>query len=406
MPKRKRDSPTPTQGNVSDRRKVSTRGNTSIQALADEERESISSPLTPTDYEKTLATRPNTTTRNLVNKGPRLPILGAACTLISSEGHPVADLDKYIEEAYYPYGIPSSRRPIFNHGTGHFRPQLEQCRMNRIIVYPGCFNPPHRGHQALINRAFSCTRDINVIAAIIVPVTGQRKQYTDDVWFEKAQRIQLWTGNQGPHDWLWFYERRGREWDEFQERLISAVKRDGFHLEFILLCGPDNVDMDHMSPKDDIWGCKNIIVSDVGRAASFVRANGKLTRLSTCTAWEPVSIDPREIVRKSTDTAEWILSSLSLTMSGQKTYGALIEEIGAEYANRMRGVALCRHRRAAHRWIRYVPDVDGMMQMSSTDIRRTIARCPVDQLSEKLKGKALHPELLVQFVRENKTGTS
>ncbi|KAI4864960.1 hypothetical protein F4820DRAFT_422202 [Hypoxylon rubiginosum] len=313
MPKRKR--PIQAHRDISTHSSVSTHDNISIQVLADEERDSIPSPLPPTDYERSLARLPNATTRNLVNKDPKRPILGAASYLNPSKDHRVADLDKYIEAAYDPYEKPSSRRPIFNQAAGHFRPQLEQRLMNRIILYTGCFNPPHRGHQEMLNRVFSCTRDINVIAAIVKPIGGQSKEYTDDVSFTRDQKIQLWTGNQGPHDWLWVYDRSSDEWEIFRDRLTRAIRRDGFHLEFVWLGGPDHVKTDDVSK--EVWGCEDIIVSDVGRMADFVRPNGKLIRLTTCTPWKPVSIDRKKMVRKSTDTAEWILGSLSFTMLGK-----------------------------------------------------------------------------------------
>ncbi|KAI1099607.1 hypothetical protein F4804DRAFT_321451 [Jackrogersella minutella] len=335
------------------------------------------------------------TTRNLVNKDPKRPIIRAASTRSSSEDHVVADLADYIKDACQDTGY-CKQLPIFSQGAGHFTPQLEQNRMNRILLYTGCFNPPHHGHQALLNHAFSCSQDLNVIAAIVLPVDDwvvQRKPI-GDIWFTKERRTQLWTGDE-LHDWFWVYKREMCTWHGLRQSLERKVKADGFHLEFINLCGPDHVGVDYVTSY-----CKNVIVSDVGRAADFIRADGTLAHIKGCRSWEPVSYDTIEMKREAADTARWLLSSLSFTMLGEEHYRGLIEEIYSEYASRMKGVQLCRRRNDPNRWVRFIPAPSGAATISSTEIRRIIKEGPRRQVLEKLKGKALHPEMLAGLIRK------
>jgi FAD synthase len=124
-----------------------------------------------------------------------------------------ADLGTYIESCHNTYSF--CRDGVFDQGITHLRPRLESNRTNRVLLYPGSFNPPHRGHEALLNRAFACSHDINAIAAIILPLDDSRveakcRHLGHDLIFTKEQRVQLWKGY-GMHDWRWVYNRSEQE---------------------------------------------------------------------------------------------------------------------------------------------------------------------------------------------------
>ena len=78
-----------------------------------------------------------------------------------------ADLEKYIENCHYGDCLPTfSGDQVFARGLAHYRLRLETTQINRILLYPGSFNPPTHGHLALLSHAFeSMHDDIKIIAA-------------------------------------------------------------------------------------------------------------------------------------------------------------------------------------------------------------------------------------------------
>jgi hypothetical protein len=92
-----------------------------------------------------------------------------------------ASLSTYIllaEASTLPSSSPRTR-PIFNTAFGISTPILKTDRENRIILYPGCFNPLHLGHKALLWHTYLST-DSHTIAAMILPVDDvSEKTYTD-----------------------------------------------------------------------------------------------------------------------------------------------------------------------------------------------------------------------------------
>ncbi|KAI2784656.1 hypothetical protein F4815DRAFT_440959 [Daldinia loculata] len=355
-----------------------------------------------------------TTTPDIVNEDPKRPIISEVPPVTSPEEKIVADLGKYIETCYYGNKtVPSERPPIFNQDVGHYRPQLKQDRVNRIILYPGCFNPPHRGHQSMVNCAFSCSQDIDVIAAIVLPLgtsysPENAKEFMEDVWFTMAQRVRLWRGDNGPHDWLWVYDQGRHEWEIFRYNLEHAIKADGFPFEFIYLGGPDHIGRFHVSKRP--WGCDNMIVSDIGRETDFV-GDETLIRIERHGNWKQILYQnrphPWEAEKASWDFEEfyWYRLELNYILHLESNTGS-IAELQLQYIRMVTGMRICWNKYDGISWVRFIPAGDSAIRVSSTDIRYTIKTCPPDELLEKLKGKALRPELLVQWVQESKHRSS
>lgn len=204
---------------------------------------------------------------------------------------------------------------IFDYGITHRPPQLVSDRCNRILLYPGSFNPPHLGHQELLRHAFSRSgSDLNIIAAIVLPLDDTAlawkfKGQTGVQIFTKAQRVRLWKDNV-PSEWYWVYDRSIDEWFTFKDSLTKAILREGFDIEFVLLCGPDYVKMNRV-PLVTPWGCKGLLVSDIGRAADFTNGTmDYLTTLNDCEPWETIVSNHENLRKRAREDSNWVWSGL------------------------------------------------------------------------------------------------
>ncbi|KAL5410246.1 hypothetical protein PMIN04_010705 [Paraphaeosphaeria minitans] len=164
-----------------------------------------------------------------------------------------ADLGGYIASChatqYQRFGITDR---VFDQGMTNVRPRLRSDRTNRIILYPGSFNPPHRGHETLLRRAFEGSQDIDVIAAIVVllddnDVEAKCLHLGQRFTLAKEERVRLWRGY-GPHDWRWVYDGSERDWHSFRLRLTDVITGDGFDLKFVVLAGLDYIKRDSTPP--------------------------------------------------------------------------------------------------------------------------------------------------------------
>jgi hypothetical protein len=68
-------------------------------------------------------------------------------------------LTTYIASIHYRDDFLSRRGKIFDYEITHDSPTLRPGRINRILMYPGPFNPPHRGLFELLRG-----RGVNIIA--------------------------------------------------------------------------------------------------------------------------------------------------------------------------------------------------------------------------------------------------
>jgi len=70
---------------------------------------------------------------------------------------------------------------------------------------------PHLSNIALLNHGMSAGHDLNIIAAIIVPLDEKsldRKLSQQDgaLKFTKAERVRLWQGDSSPSDNYWTFD--------------------------------------------------------------------------------------------------------------------------------------------------------------------------------------------------------
>ena len=191
----------------------------------------------------------------------------------------------------YPPSPPNN--PIFD--SLHSAPFLSKKRTNHILVYPGSFNPPHRGHLHLLKHAFTRgTHDMNVIAAIIHPRSDESlsrkvKAENGKFMFGRRERCLLWKQDICFPPWAWVYENSGASLTQFSKQLIRATEKDGYALEFVPLYGAEGASPS--SPPSRGYDCKTIILSDAARAADYQCSSGRLIDFEGYTKWRAVRID-------------------------------------------------------------------------------------------------------------------
>ncbi|KAI1772604.1 hypothetical protein F4818DRAFT_133474 [Hypoxylon cercidicola] len=184
-----------------------------------------------------------------------------------------------IDDDDYDYEPQSSSRP---------KPALSRHGTNRVLLYNGCFNPPHRGHLAHLVHAYRhAGADLRVVGAVVL-VAGDGylrwkfggRSSTGTLRLPEAQRVRLWNeelaagdgGDGGAGDWTWVL--REDDWPRVVGNLERLFRRDGLDVEFVRLAGGDKVgvrDVQH-----GIWGCRVTLTTDVSRPVDFHDGGGGL----------------------------------------------------------------------------------------------------------------------------------
>lgn len=129
---------------------------------------------------------------------------------------------------------------------------------------------------------------MNVIAAIILPysderLSGKKKAEGGNFMFGREERCLLWKQDLCFPPWAWVHNGNTIPFSTFSERLVRAVEKDGYSLEFIPLSGPGIASPS--SPPDPMQGHKMIIMSDAARAANYQLSSGRLRDFDGCTKW-------------------------------------------------------------------------------------------------------------------------
>ncbi|KAI1075006.1 hypothetical protein F5B20DRAFT_561467 [Whalleya microplaca] len=329
-----------------------------------------------------------------------------------------ASLKHYVEKA-----IPDSDGiKTFNDIPDQMPPILKKNCINRVLLFNGCFNPPHCGHLALLSHVFhNCGEDLNVIVAIVLVASDEylNWKYVREPKrhrFSEKQRMQLWDGALEKVNWCLVYPE-ARFYD-FSSELSQSLNQDGYSLEFIRLAGGDAVSIS--SQAHGRFGCRNLITSDICRRVDFF-ANGpaSLKTLKNHGPWRKIQPDPSALQDRATE-------SVSLSQRSQQSEsrnhlpdiaGSEPPEIGfersfdQEYSQSMStGMSTASARQiwvcncTNRRWdytIRFISSDQHLdAAISSTNVRRILATTHIDQLEADLQGIALSPELLVQFLRD------
>src|SRR5271155_1648820 len=122
-------------------------------------------------------------------------------------------------------------------------PLLSKDRVNRVLIYPGSFNPPHVGHLGVLRHAFESSPDLNIVAGIVLLVAVEHIEEKN--WrsgrrlvLSREQRSELWKRDARFPAWA-FAPNYKCSSVELREKIANAAKKDGYEILYINLCGPD-----------------------------------------------------------------------------------------------------------------------------------------------------------------------
>jgi hypothetical protein len=335
-----------------------------------------------------------------------------------------APLDRYIRRA-----LGDKQATIFGNSSLP-KPTLIQGKVARILVYRGCFNPPHQGHlDTLCHGFYLGGHDLNMIASLVffLPDSAVRAKYAHandikSIVFTQEERIKLFNTGAIHSSWHYCYPlgRTGSS-GEFLYRLSKEAARDGFEIEFVALTRPDHLGF----VGDDRIFCTRTIVASTGHPErTRFRAENQtgLHRLHNYSDWRMLPLTaaaiqafrqggadclehqlmmmfPKDAVDLPDETKQRVLAVKSRLRKGIRRLGHVRE---------------CLHLTGSDdQWVRYVPTkFFGMQgeawllgnpeqdkQISSTRIRKILAHVEdKKKMAKTLSDLALGPDLLVEYM--------
>ncbi|KAF7560105.1 hypothetical protein G7046_g4041 [Stylonectria norvegica] len=304
-------------------------------------------------------------------------------------------LGDYVEKVQYSSTTPlSAKHRPFNNGTARNPPIVSSDLINRILLFPGSFNPPHQGHLKLLKYVYeNAGDDLNIVAAIVLPtdderlaekMSGEKEGYV----LSRDQRVNLWRGKGLPVDWAWIYDKSEAEWADFRLKLERTARKDGIRIRYILLGGPDWIGSSFIhDPR--FWNCKDSITSDVSRAVDF-RHPKNLVQLNNHTFWE-----------KPDYSRIYVEDRIRDRFRG-KSEDEISQQVALAY-RKLDAISVCNRLQKPKGTIRFIPCNLATRSLSvpgSTQMRRLIANTPIEKLQGELVKVAMNADILAEYVRK------
>ncbi|CAM1508882.1 Fc.00g026210.m01.CDS01 [Cosmosporella sp. VM-42] len=132
-------------------------------------------------------------------------------------------------------------------GEAPLRARFEQRRISHVLIFQGCFNPPHIGHLNFLRDSFTnAGRDLNFVCAFVIP---QDSNYLRERKFKAVEnplvlsrqfRAQLWRSDRRWPSWAGVLHAEDCRSAEGLRQLKKYARSLGFRIQFTLLLGAES----------------------------------------------------------------------------------------------------------------------------------------------------------------------
>ena len=202
----------------------------------------------------------------------------------------MATFNQYFHSAYPNY----SRNARLRSGSDKRGiPLLSKDNVNRVLLYPGSFNPPHVGHLSVLRHAFDSSPDLNIVAGIVLQMAVE---HIEEKNYRSGRRLVLSLEQRSE---LWKRDARFPAWAlapsckssvELREKIANAAKKDGYEILYVNLSGPDiwNFNWPHRHVHE---ACTEHLISNAARSAPFLRPDGVPQPIKSYTTWQRLELD-------------------------------------------------------------------------------------------------------------------
>ena len=302
----------------------------------------------------------------------------------------------------FQFSMPESCKEMKDHkpwasSGGRTGPKLRKNGLNRILIYPGGFNPPHKAHLALLEHTMKNAGDDWYMPAAIVVLLDDEivARKVDDVEkplrLTKEQRANIWRSSGIDNEKFWVFGGSRAEYHLYIENAKAKAKTAGIDLCFTELVGPDHIRRG-TTAKADIWDCNSLITSDIARRSAFVVGESSVETLPQAHPWRHPQIRPERL--------QVIVHAKNRGRTNAEMQQALCDS--QQNLGRIWDTSLTQHRGTKIRFIACGPDEVLDRDHSSTLLRQVASHCPESRIEAELEKHALSPKILFRYIQEHR----